>query len=185
MKYNYSTAILFLGRAESPTRKKFYLGATAALCVVAAGFYAMHLYRLTHPRLVDAASHAAPVATVTTAVPVATTLNQPVVKKIPLTLPVKDLTPAPVTAPTIAPVTAPVAAPVAAKTVAPVVVPSLIIGGEKVRSSPAQSAVEKSPAQKPVVLIEADELSQAAQLAFGNMMDFASQYPDIYGFKPG
>jgi len=182
MKYNYSTAaISFFGRTESPAKKKLYLGALTVLCAVAAWLYWMHLYHLIHPRLRPAASHAVSVTAAATAAPVTPALKQTVVEKNPVPLPIEKLTPAPTAAPVVVPVTAPVVS----KTI-PVAVPTLFITGEKIRSSPVQAAAEKPPVRKqPVTLSEADKLSQAAQLAFGSMMDMANQYPDIYGFMPG
>ena len=49
----------------------------------------------------------------------------------------------------------------------------------------AAAAVKVAVLKKPVVSAEDVKLSQAAQVAFNNIMDLADKYPDTYGFGPG
>ncbi len=168
-------------RTKSPPKisKPFRIGLLAMASVVGVWFYWIHLQGLTHVRDAAALATTAPAgaktaAAATTAAaqseaaPAAKSSTRDQISALWAYL-LQSVKAAPVAAPVAAakPQTAPTAA--ADSSAQPVV---------------AAAAVKPAAVAAPKPLTEQDRLLQAARLAFQNVMDQASAYPDSYGFQP-
>jgi hypothetical protein len=188
MKTDSLFAAVAVSRGGALGKKFIYIGAAVLCCVAGGVFYwqhFLHFMPLRKPVVVIGGGSAvsAPVAGRATA------------KVVPPPAPTEAAKP--VSEPAKIAAVVAVAAPAVSKPVEAIAIPSLFVSGKSSAKTPATPGVEivAQPARPvvakaPVRRLSAEQaeevkLSQAAQLAFGNVMDLAGKYPDNYGFVTG